>query len=335
MAISGSLIGSIAAGAAIGMATSAGTAAIRGGKFKDILKSGLIGGGIGATGGAIGGAFSSGAIGNAVSNMGQAVAKVGTEGSKLASISGKIGQGLITFGSKIGGNAATTATNALAEKPDAVTIAEAAKDPILPNGPSLRPKIGPDTKVTTKALTQGNTTATAPTAGGSTTTNAVSAPVPGNTASSTTTTTTTTPTSASAPKTLLNKIGTGIKNNVGKVGGQIVVQGLFSLASAGMAAKSAKEANRVSQQSLLFQQQTYRDQRADQQRKDTQLKSDAWNAYQSVNILGEKLYSQGTNSLLFTKDFKTNPTGNYSVLSGNSPSFADSELSLTKYTDLT
>lgn len=336
MAITGSLLGSIAAGAAIGMATSAGTTAIRGGKFKDILKSGLIGGGIGAAGGAVGGAFSSGAIGNAVSNMGQAVAKVGTEGSKLASISGKIGQGLITFGSKIGGNPATTtaATNTIAEKPDAVTIAEAAKDPILPNGPSLRPKIGPDTKVTTKAITQSNTTATAPTAGGSATTNTVSAPVPGNAASNTTTTTTT-PTSASAPKTLLNKIGTGIKNNVGKVGGQVAVQGLLSLASAGMAAKSAAEANKVSQQSLLFQQQTYRDQRADQQRKESQLKSDAWNAYQSANILGEKLYSQGTNSLLFTKDFKTNPTGNYSVLSGNSPSFAGSELSLVKYTDLT
>lgn len=332
--ISGSLLGSIAVGAAIGMASSAGVTAIKGGRFKDILKSGLIGGGLGAAGGAVGGAFS-GAAGGALSNAGTAITKIGAEGSKLATVTGKVGQGLINIGSKISGNpATTTATNITAEQPDAATIASAANDPILPNGPNLHPKIGADTKVTTKALTQSNTTAVAPTAGGSTTTGTVSAPVPEN-AAATNTATTATPASASAPKTILNKIGTGIKNNAGKVGGQVAVQGLLSLASAGMAAKSAKEANKVSQQSLLFQQQTYRDQRADQQRKESQLKSDAWNAYQSANILGEKLYNQGTNSLLFTKDFKTNPTGGYNVLSGNSPSFLDSELSLTKYTDLT
>lgn len=325
--ISGSILGTVAAGAALGMATSAGVTAIRGGKFKDILKSGLIGGGIGAAGGAVGGALS-GVAGNALTNAGTAISKIGTEGSKLATISGKLGQGLVNIGSKLSTNPASTTT--VTEKPDATTVASAANDPALAaTKPNLLPKIGPDNNVTTKAATQSTTTATAPTAGGSTTTNATVAPMPGKA-----TTTAATPAS-STPKSIMQKIGTGIKNNAGKVGGQVVVQGLLSLASAGMAAKSAKEANKVSQQSLLFQQQTYRDQRADQQRKESQLKSDAWNAYQSANILGEKLYSQGTNSLLFTKDFKTNPTGGYNVLSGNSPSFTDSELSLTKYTDLT
>ena len=132
MAISGSILGTIAAGAALGMATSAGVTAIRGGKFKDILKSGLIGGGIGAAGGAVGGAFSSGAVGSALSNAGNTIAKVGTEGSKLATVTGKVGQGLINIGTKIGVNpatATTTATNITAEQPDAVTIANAAKDP--------------------------------------------------------------------------------------------------------------------------------------------------------------------------------------------------------------
>lgn len=318
---------SILAGTAIGIATSAGTTAIRGGSFKDILKSGLIGGGIGAAGGAVGGALS-GAAGGALTNAGNAVAKIGAEGSKLATISGKLGQGLINIGSKLSTNPASTTT--VTEKPDAATIASAANDPALAaTKPNLLPKIGPDNNITTKAAAQSTTTATAPTAGGSTTTTANATP-----ATTSTTATPATPAS-STPKSIMQKIGTGIKNNAGKVGGQVAVQGLLSLASAGMAAKSAKEANKVSQQSLLFQQQTYRDQRADQQRKETQLKSDAWNAYQSANILGEKLYSQGTNSLLFTKDFKTNPTGGYNVLSGNSPSFTDSELSLTKYTDLT
>lgn len=318
---------SILAGTAIGIATSAGATAIRGGSFKDILRSGLIGGGIGAAGGAVGGALS-GAAGGALTNAGNAVAKIGTEGSKLATISGKLGQGLINIGSKLSTNPASTTT--VTEKPDAATVASAANDPTLAaTKPNLLPKIGPDNNITTKATAQSTTTATAPTAGGSTTTTANATP-----ATTSTTATPATPAS-STPKSIMQKIGTGIKNNAGKVGGQVVVQGLLSLASAGMAAKSAKEANKVSQQSLLFQQQTYRDQRADQQRKETQLKSDAWNAYQSANILGEKLYNQGTNSLLFTKDFKTNPTGGYNVLSGNSPSFADQELSLTKYTDLT
>ena len=326
--ISGSILGTVAAGAALGMATSAGITAIRGGKFKDILKSGLIGGGIGAAGGAVGGALS-GVAGNALTNAGTAVSKIGAEGSKLATISGKLGQGLINIGSKLSTNPASTTT--VTEKPDAATVASAANDPALAaTKPNLLPKIGPDNNITTKAATQSTTTATAPTAGGSTTTATVSTPpMPGKA-----TTTTATPAS-STPKSIMQKIGTGIKNNAGKVGGQVAVQGLLSLASAGMAAKSAKEANKVSQQSLLFQQQTYREQRADQQRKESQLKSDAWNAYQSANILGEKLYNQGTNSLLFTKDFKTNPTGGYNVLSGNSPSFTDQELSLTKYTDLT
>ena len=127
-----------------------------------------------------------------------------------------------------------------------------------------------------------------------------------------------------------SKIGQGIKKGAAQVG----VQGLLSFASGIGAAKTASQANKIQQQSLLFQQQTYQEQKEKQNAKEAQLKSDAWNAYQSASLLGEKLYNSGTNALLFTKDYKDNPTGGYGILSGNTGKLApnDSSIKLTDFT---
>ena len=126
-----------------------------------------------------------------------------------------------------------------------------------------------------------------------------------------------------ALKTGLVNTGSAIKNNAREILTQGILQGGLSLITAGMGAKTAKEANEVSRQSLLFQQQTYREQKAEQDKKEAQLKEDAWSAYSSANSFGESLYGNGTNSLLFTKDYKTNPTGNFSILSGNTAKLTD------------
>lgn len=358
-------LGAIAAGAAIGMASSAGIAAVKGGSFKDILKSGLIGGATGAAGAGIGGVIS-GTAGGLLSKVGTAVANVGKEGSKLASVTNAVGGSISNMGTKLTtfhnnfmGNTPSNITNATTNPtnttatvtPTGATtsttagssgtpissanatqgIGEASTGAIDTNSniastnisnTADKVKLLPKIPTLKSKLPVNNSTGGEVTAGGLNADGSVAA----STGAANNTANTANPTAnsvvaSSAPKTLLNKLktvgdskfGQGVKKGLGQYG----AQGVLSLLTAGMSAKSAKDANALQEQSLLFQQRTYEEQKQKQESKEAQLKNDAWNAYQSANAFGENLYNKGTNSLLFTKDYKTNPTGSYSVLAGS------------------
>lgn len=119
------------------------------------------------------------------------------------------------------------------------------------------------------------------------------------------------------------------KNRVGKVAGQDVIQGALSIASAVGAARQASAANKISEQSLLFQRQTYDEQKAEIESNKAKLKSDAWTDYQSAGLFGESLYGSDSNSTLLTS-YHTNGTGN----AGNY-SLIGSGITTSKLTDLT
>ena len=119
------------------------------------------------------------------------------------------------------------------------------------------------------------------------------------------------------------------KNKVGKITGQDVIQGALSVASAVGAAKQASAANKVSEQSLLFQKQTYNEQKAEVESNKAKLKSDAWTDYQSASLFGESLYGSDSNSTLLTS-YYTNGTGN----AGNF-SLIGSSINTSRQTDLT
>jgi len=108
------------------------------------------------------------------------------------------------------------------------------------------------------------------------------------------------------------------KSKVGKVAGQVGVQGVLSIASAIAGAKQANAANEVAKQSLLFQQQTYKDQKAETEKNKAKLKEDAWSDYSSASLFGSNLYGSESNNTLLTNYHVNNGTGNqgsFSILS--------------------
>ena len=119
------------------------------------------------------------------------------------------------------------------------------------------------------------------------------------------------------------------KNRAGKIAGQDVIQGALSIASTVGAARQASAANKVSEQSLLFQRQTYDEQKAEVESNKAKLKSDAWTDYQSASLFGESLYGSDSNSTLLTS-YHTNGTGNV----GNF-SLIGSSINTSRQTDLT
>lgn len=120
-----------------------------------------------------------------------------------------------------------------------------------------------------------------------------------------------------------------VKAKAGKIAGQVGVQGALSIASGIAGAKQAKAANEVSKQSLLFQQQTYADQKAETESTKAKLKQDAWADYSSASLFGESLYGSDSNNTLLTS-YHTNGTGNV----GNY-SLINSSVTTSKLTDLT
>lgn len=114
-------------------------------------------------------------------------------------------------------------------------------------------------------------------------------------------------------------IGTKVANSkVGKAVGQHGIQEVLAAGSMVAGAKQASAANKVSQQSLLFQKQTYAEQTAKEEKSKAQLKEDAWTSYTSSQLFGEDLYvnsASNTNLLTSPTSNGTGNAGNYSLLS--------------------
>ena len=318
-------------GMGVGAALSAGISAAQGGSVGDILKSAGIGGVTGAAtagvGSAVGGS-AAGLIGSGLSKAGGAISGAANTGSLLS----KIGTGLATAGSKMvdygathgvkaalsgnaTGGAATSSTSTLAPVPGSAAkgylgelpdlTKTAVKAPVqgtanvanATGAPILRPKA-----VIAPSQTSAATSAGAP----------VLRPkaviAPSQTSAAPSQTSAATSAATSAKPTLLSKIGPGVKKAVGQVG----VQGALSLISAGMAAKQARVANAAQEQSLLFQKQTYNEAKAKEESRKAQLKTDAWNAYESANQFGATLFGSDSNNTLLTNG--TGNAGDYSIL---------------------
>ena len=116
-----------------------------------------------------------------------------------------------------------------------------------------------------------------------------------------------------ASKVANSKVGQGAL----KAAGQFGVQGALSLLSMGAAAKQADAANQVSQQSLLFQKQTYEEQKAEKESFKTSMKQSAQTAYDSALLFGSTLKDSDSNSSLLTS-YSTGGTGDYSILTYSS-----------------
>ena len=114
---------------------------------------------------------------------------------------------------------------------------------------------------------------------------------------------------AATGKTVVQSAATKLKTGAGKVAGQVGVQGALSIASGIAGAKQANAANEISRQSLLFQQQTYTEQKAEVEANKAKLKQEAWTDYSSSNLFGEQLYGSTSNNTLLTS-YHTNGTGN-------------------------
>ena len=104
-------------------------------------------------------------------------------------------------------------------------------------------------------------------------------------------------------------------SKAGKIAGQYGAQGALSIASMAMGAKQASAANEVSRQSLLFQQQTYKEQQSEIDKNKAQRKADALTAYQSDQLFGGQLYGSDSNNTLLTSYHNPNAnTGSFSIL---------------------
>lgn len=119
---------------------------------------------------------------------------------------------------------------------------------------------------------------------------------------------------AATGKTVVQSAATKLKTGAGKVAGQVGVQGALSIASGIAGAKQANAANEVSKQSLLFQQQTYNEQKAEVEANKAKLKQEAWTDYSSSSLFGEQLYGSTSNNTLLTS-YHTNGTGNQASFS--------------------
>lgn len=119
-------------------------------------------------------------------------------------------------------------------------------------------------------------------------------------------------------------------SKVGKLAGQYGAQGALSVGSTVAGVKQGNAANRVAEQSLLFQKQTYEEQTAKENKVKAQLKEDAWTSYSSSKLFGEELYnSSSTNTNLLTS-YTSNGTGNAGTFS-----LLNSGVMASKKTDLT
>lgn len=125
-----------------------------------------------------------------------------------------------------------------------------------------------------------------------------------------------------------SKVGQAVAK-AGKGSGQYVAQGALSIASAAAGMAQANAANEVSKQSLLFQKQTYNEQKAEVEKNKAKLKEEAWSDYSSASLFGSQLYGSESNNTLLTS-YHTNGTGNqgnYSIIG--------SGITTAKKTDLT
>ena len=106
-----------------------------------------------------------------------------------------------------------------------------------------------------------------------------------------------------------------LKTTIGKAAGQGAVQGALSVGSAIMGAKQANAANEVSKQSLLFQKQTYNEQRAEIEKNKEQRRADALTDYNAASLFGSQLYGSDSNNTLLTSYHNPNAnTGSFSIL---------------------
>lgn len=129
----------------------------------------------------------------------------------------------------------------------------------------------------------------------------------------------------SSQATVGSKIAGAIKNNKGVIA-QYGIQGALSLASGIQASKQARAANAVSQQGLLFQQQTYAEQKAEKEKYKTGMKEAATTAYESTQLFGAKLQEGTPSSNLLTSYAANGSTGDFSLLSSGITTSKKSDL---------
>jgi hypothetical protein len=141
--------------------------------------------------------------------------------------------------------------------------------------------------------------------------------------SSTSTSTTVTGTTSGVPTQAITPEatkGSSFKAKIASAGGKVAsqygVQGALSLLSSVQSGKAAAASNKISQQSLLFQQQSYNEAQAEKEATKAQLKADATTAYSSALAFGETLQSNNPSSTnLFAGSAANGATGDYSIMS--------------------
>lgn len=320
-------------GLGVGAAMSAGITAAQGGSTSDILKHAGIGAVTGAAtagvGSAVGGSVV-GAMGSGLSKVGGALAQ--NSGSLLS----KVGTGLTSAGSKMvsfgashGIKAAIGSTTGKAVNTSATTAGTQTVD----TAASSANVTNTTTTGTTVTQTHGPT-GVGHLINADGTTSDLSFKMPKNFDPKVGTTKNIAPFGykQTGYKGLLPDVGSGtpkptfVQTGAGKAAGaaktavgQYGVQGVLTLASGIQGKKAASEASNIQMQSLLFQKQTYNEQRTKEESTKAQLKSDAWEAYSSASAFGEKLYGSDSNNTLLTS-FNTDGNGNagnYSILSGS------------------
>lgn len=344
-------------GLGVGAAMSAGITAAQGGSVGDILKHA----GIGAITGAATAGIGSAVGGSVVGAMGSGLSKVGGAlAQNSGSLLSKVGTGLTNAGSKMvsfgadhgvkaamatirgtnaaissttGGaaNATTSATTATeTQAVDSVAANatnSAASTSVSPVTQTATPKSGVGTLLNADGTTStlnyklpkgfdpkvGTTKNVAPVGYKQVGYKGVLPNVGGN------------PQAPSFVQTGAGKVAGAAKAAVGQYG----AQGVLSLASGIQSTKAAREANNVQMQSLLFQKQTYNEQKAKEESTKAQLKADAWESYNSASIFGANLYGSDSNNTLLT-NYNTDGTGNQGAFS-----LLASGVSTRKSSDLT
>ena len=283
--IGAGLLKGIASGALVGGATNAASAAIQGGTAGDIIGGAAKGIGTGAATGVASGAVSTAA--NALTSAGTAVQGTTSASDALTKL-----QNISPAGMPSG----ASTSSALTELQN-LTPAGMSKESILSAGVSEQvaaPKnLSPLEVGGHQTSTVASTSAT----------NAVAGMKDTGTATNI----------ANAAQPSKAKV---VGGKVLKAVGQYGVQGALSLVSAGMAAKSASEANKIQQQGLLFQQKMYNEQKAEKESTKAKLKQDALDAYNSANLFGDILNNTESNNTLLTNTVEAQ--GDYSILSNYS-----------------
>ena len=330
-------------GLGVGAALSAGTTAIKGGSFGDILKSAGIGAATGAVTGGAGSAIASSATG-ALGNLAT------TAGSKLAessfSLLSNIGKGLTTAGGKMIQVGAEHGIKASIEGlKNSFGAGAATGTTPAPTGGATPPSTTTGTPLpntTTGAPLPGNPTNVGVQGTGSNITNAgsnmanagvkgtlpdlkaigqqMSAKATGKTVTAGTKAGTQVASNTTkvalkgkiAPLPGTNTATVATKSSVGetakKIAGQVGVQGLLAIGTTVAGAAQAQDANEASRQGLLLQQKTYDEQRAAR----SQLKNDAFSAYQSASAFGETLFGENSQGNLLTS-YTSASDSNYSI----------------------